>query len=287
VFDLFQNLILYSHHQHEKEDTLLIVIGEKINGTIPSVGEAIAQKNMAFIRDLALKQSEAGAGYIDVCAGVTPDIELETLRSLIETVQNATETPLCIDSSNPKTIKDALGFVKNQGIINSVSLEGEKMEIIFPLIAGTEWSCIALLCDKDGIPRTVEKRLEIARTIIDRAGAAGIAPNRLHIDPLVMALSAEGSSMTMFMKCAAAIKQWEPDIHITSGLSNISYSLPQRKSVNQAFLTLAMGAGMDSAIMDPLNKQMMAAVYATEALLEKDRLCLKYIKAYRKGLIRI
>jgi 5-methyltetrahydrofolate--homocysteine methyltransferase len=265
----------------------LIVIGEKINGTIPSVGEAIAQKNMAFIRELALRQSGAGADYIDVCAGVTPDIELETLRVLIETVQDSVETPLCIDSSNPKTIRDALGFVKKPGIINSVSLEGDKTEIIFPLIADTEWSCIALLCDNDGIPRTVEKRLEIARTIIGRAGAAGIAPNRLHIDPLVMALSAEGSSMTAFMQCAAAIKQWEPDIHITSGLSNISYSLPQRKSVNQAFLTLAMGAGMDSAIMDPLNKQMMAAVYATEALLEKDRLCLKYIKAYRKGLIQI
>jgi 5-methyltetrahydrofolate--homocysteine methyltransferase len=168
-----------------------------------------------------------------------------------------------------------------------VSLEGEKIDIIFPLIADTEWSCIALLCDNGGIPRTVEKRLEIAHSIIGRAKAAGIAMGRLHIDPLVMALSAEGSSMTTFTKCATAIKQWEPDIHITSGLSNISYSLPQRKSVNQAFLTLAMGAGMDSAIMDPLNKGMLAALYATEALLEKDKLCLKYIRAYKKGLIQI
>jgi 5-methyltetrahydrofolate--homocysteine methyltransferase len=265
----------------------LIVIGEKINGTIPSVGEAIAKKDDGFIRSLAVRQSEAGAAYIDVCAGVTPDLEVKTLRHLMDIVQDSVETPLCIDSSNPRTIAEVFDFAKKPGLINSVSLEGDKTEIIFPFIAGTEWSCIALLCDNDGIPRTVEKRLEIARTIIDRAGAAGIAPNRLHIDPLVMALSAEGSSMTAFMQCAAAIKQWEPDIHITSGLSNISYSLPQRRSVNQAFLTLAMGAGMDSAIMDPLNKQMMAAVYATEALLEKDRLCLKYIKAYRKGLIRI
>nr|BBE38048.1 pterin-binding protein [uncultured Treponema sp.] len=197
------------------------------------------------------------------------------------------ETPLCIDSSNPRTIVEVFGFAQKPGLINSVSLEGDKTDLIFPLIAATEWSCIALLCDNDGIPRTVEKRLAIARLIIDRAKAAGISPGRLHIDPLVMALSAEGSSMTTFLKCASAIKQWEPDIHITSGLSNISYSLPQRKSINQAFLTLAMGSGMDSAIMDPLNKGMMAAMYATEALLEKDKLCLKYIRAYKKGLIQI
>jgi 5-methyltetrahydrofolate--homocysteine methyltransferase len=264
----------------------LIIIGEKINGTIPSVGEAIAKKDAAFIRGLAAKQSEAGAAYIDVCAGVMPDIEVETVRWLMDIVQGITETPLCIDSPSPETIKAVFGFAKRPGLINSVSLEGKKIETIFPLIAGTEWSCIALLCDNDGIPKTVEKRLEIARIIIDRAKAAGIAPSRLYIDPLVMALSAEGSSMTAFSKCAVSIKQWEPGIHITSGLSNISYSLPQRKSVNQAFLTLAMGAGMDSAIMDPLNKGMMAAVYATDALLEKDRLCLKYIKAFRKGLIQ-
>jgi 5-methyltetrahydrofolate--homocysteine methyltransferase len=265
----------------------LIIIGEKINGTIPSVGEAIAKKDEAFIRGLAVKQSEAGAAYIDVCAGVMPDVEVETLRWLIGIVQDVTETPLCIDSPSPETIRAVFGFAKRPGLIKSVSLEGKKIALIFPLIAATEWSCIALLCDNDGIPKTVEKRLEIARIIIDRAKAAGIEPNRLYIDPLVMALSAEGSSMTSFSKSSAAIKQWEPGIHITSGLSNISYSLPQRKSVNQAFLTLAMGAGMDSAIMDPLNKGMMAAVYATDALLEKDRLCLKYIKAFRKGLIQV
>jgi 5-methyltetrahydrofolate--homocysteine methyltransferase len=263
----------------------LVIIGEKINGTIPSVGEAIARKNDGFIKNLAVRQSEAGAAYIDLCAGVTPDMEVETLRHLMNIVQDTIETPLCIDSSNPKTIKEVFGSAKKPGIINSVSLEGDKMDIIFPMIADSSWSCIALLCDNGGIPRTVEKRLEIARVIIDRAKEAGITPDRLHIDPLVMALSAEGSSMTMFMKCASAIKQWEPDIHITSGLSNISYSLPQRKSINQAFLILAMGSGMDSAIMDPLNKGMMAALYATEALLEKDRLCLKYIRAFKKGLI--
>jgi 5-methyltetrahydrofolate--homocysteine methyltransferase len=265
----------------------LIIIGEKINGTIPSVGEAIAKNDDGFIRNLAIKQSEVGAAYIDVCAGVTPNMEAETLRYLMNIVQNTTETPLCIDSSSPKTIREVFDSAKKPGIINSVSLEGDKIDLIFPLIAATEWSCIALLCDNEGIPRTVEKRLEIARSIIDRAKAAGIEMGRLHIDPLVMALSAEGSSMTVFMRCAATIKQWEPDLHITSGLSNISYSLPQRKTINQAFLTLAMGSGMDSAIMDPLNKAMMAALCATEALLEKDRFCLKYIRAYKKGLIQV
>jgi len=263
----------------------MIIIGEKINGTIPSTCEAITERNRSYIADMALKQSEAGATYIDVCASTSPETEVETLKWLIEIVQEITETPICVDSPSAQAIKEALCFVNKPGLINSVSLEGNKVETIFPLIADTKWECVALLCDNKGIPSSVERRLEIAWEIIKRAGEYGISPDRLHIDPLVMALSTDGASMTKFMDCCREIKGRHPEIHITSGLSNISFGLPVRKTLNQAFLTLAMSVGMDCAIMDPLNRDMMAALLATDALLERDKHCRKFTTAYRKGRI--
>ena len=263
----------------------MIIIGEKINGTIPAVGKAIAERDAEFIRSLTIIQSEAGSDYIDVCAGVTPDMELETIKWLLDIIQSATDVPVSLDSSNPVTIKEAFKYVSKPGIINSISLEGDKADIIFPLISDTEWACVALLCDDDGIPATVEKRLEIARVIIDRAAEKGISPNRLHIDPLVITLSTDIMSMSKFMSCTKEIKSWHPEIHITSGLSNISFGLPLRRSVNQSFLTLAMSVGMDSAIMDPTNREMLAALLATDALLGNDRFCRNYTTAYRKGRI--
>ena len=261
----------------------MIIIGEKINGTIPSVGKAVAEKDEGYIRNLAIIQSEAGSDFIDICAGVDPDIEPETLIWLIGVVQSATDVPICIDSPNPYSIKSVLGSILKPGLVNSVSLEGEKIDVIFPLIADTEWGCIALLCDDSGIPSTIGKRLEIAREIVEKALNAKILYSRLYIDPLVITLSTDGSSMSKFMECAREIKSWHPDIHITSGLSNISYGLPARRSINQAFLTLAMYAGMDSAIMDPTNRGMLASLLATNALLGKDRHCRRFTTAYRDG----
>ena len=263
----------------------MIIIGEKINGTIPSVGRSIAAGDEDFIRLLAVKQSEAGSAYIDVCAGVDPDSELETMKWLLEIVQTATDVPISIDSPDPLLIKDTLKYVSKPGLINSVSLEGEKTKIIFPQIADTDWECVALLCDDKGVPATVEKRLQIAREIVDRAADYGISHSRLYIDPLVTTLSTDGSSLVKFMECSREIKSLYPEIHITSGLSNISYGLPVRTSINQAFLTLAMSAGMDSAIMDPTRSEMLAAILTTDALLGNDRFCRKLTTAFRKGII--
>lgn len=261
------------------------IIGEKINGAIPKVAEAIKNRDDAFIKELAAAQAAAGADYIDVCASVSPEQEPETLAWLLALVQSATDTPVCVDSPDPHVIVTMLEHIKKPGLINSVSMEGEKMDVIFPAIAKTEWDCVALLCDNDGIPQTAERRLEIADTIIEKALACGIGTNRLYIDPLVIALATDGGSMTKFMHCCRTLKERYPDVHLTSGLSNIGFGLPVRKSVNQAFLTLAMSAGMDSAIMDPLNKDMLAALLITDALLENDKHCRRYTTAYRKGRI--
>jgi 5-methyltetrahydrofolate--homocysteine methyltransferase len=264
----------------------MIVIGEKINGTIPSMAKAIAEKDANHIRNLAKKQADAGAQYIDVCASVSPDVELETLKWLIDLVQEVTDTPIAIDSPNEKVFKDAVKLCKKPGIINSVSLEGNKIEEVFPVIAGTDWQCVALLCDNTGIPKTAEKRLEVFDAIMKKAKEYKIAPERLHIDPLVEMLCASDDGISPVITTIKKVQEQYPTIHITGGASNISFQLPMRKYINRGFIILCMSVGMDSAIIDPLNKDMMGLIFATEALLGKDEMCIEYITACRDGVLK-
>ena len=259
----------------------MIIIGEKLNGSIPSVAKAIAERDADLIRERAKKQAEAGATFLDVCASVEEDVEVETLKWMIDLVQEVTDTPICVDSPSAKSCVAAIPFCKRPGLVNSVSLEGNKIDTIFPVIADTDWECVALLCDNDGIPDSVERRMKVFLGIMEKAKEYNIAPSRLHIDPLVVTLSTDQTALTVFAECCRQIKAEYPDIHITSGLSNISFGLPTRKNINQAFMVLAMNAGMDSAIVDPTNKNMIGMIYATNALLERDEYCLDYIDKFK------
>ncbi|KUO78446.1 MAG: methyltetrahydrofolate--corrinoid methyltransferase [Desulfosporosinus sp. BRH_c37] len=263
----------------------MIIIGEKINGSIPSMAKAIRERDEAFIRDCAKRQAEAGANYLDVCASVEVEFEIETMKWLIDLIQEVTDVPICVDSPSPYSCVAALPLCNRTGLVNSVSMEGEKIDVIFPVIADTKWECVALLCDSKGIPNSVEKRLEVFENIMKRAKEFNIDPSRLHIDPLVETLSTNETALTTFAECAWEIKKRYPTIHVTSGLSNISFGLPARKLINQAFMVLAVNAGMDSAIIDPTNRDLLGMIYAAKALLEKDEYCLEYISAFREGLI--
>lgn len=258
----------------------MIIIGEKLNGSIPSVAKAIAEKDADLIRERARMQAEAGATFLDVCASVEEAVEVETLKWMIDLVQEVTDTPICVDSPSARSCVAAIPFCKRPGLINSVSLEGDKIDTIFPVIADTDWECVALLCDNDGIPDSVDRRMKIFFGIMEKAKQYGIAPSRLHIDPLVVTLGTDQTALTVFADCCRRIKYEYPEIHITSGLSNISFGLPVRKNINQAFMVLAMNAGMDSAIVDPTNKNMIGMIYATNALLERDEYCLQYIDKF-------
>ncbi|NMB42427.1 MAG: methyltetrahydrofolate cobalamin methyltransferase [Firmicutes bacterium] len=263
----------------------MIIIGEKINGTIAKVGKAIVEKDEEYIRELAVRQAKAGADYIDVCAGTSPEIEVEVLKWLIKIVQNAVDKPLCIDSPNPNSIAAVIGETNKPGILNSVSLEGNKCEVIYPLLQNTKWQVIGLTCDDNGIPSNVQTRIDIARQIVEKADKYGISPDRIHIDPLVIALATDNSSLINFVNTMQEIKKMHPDLKVTSGLSNISFGMPMRRRVNQSFLSIAMFMGMDSAIMDPCDKKIMATYYITQALLGKDKFCRNLSVAYRRGSI--
>lgn len=262
----------------------MIIIGEKINGSIPSVQKIIETKDSDAVRDLAKKQAGAGVTYIDVCASVSNDIEEENMKWLINLVQEVTDLPISVDSPSVSACVDAMKYCNKPGIINSVSMEGNKIETVFPVIADTSWECVALLCDDTGIPQTAEKRLEVLEKIMEKAKEYNIDPSRIHIDPLVEMLCTSEEGVSMIIQVITEIKKRYPTIHITAAISNISYNLPVRRLVNQSFLVLAMNAGLDSAILDPLNRDLMGMIYATESLLGLDDYCMEYITAYRNNV---
>jgi 5-methyltetrahydrofolate--homocysteine methyltransferase len=262
----------------------MIIIGEKINGSIPSMARAIAEKDEAHIRDLAKKQADAGAAFIDVCASVPEVEELATFRWLFGLVESVTDTPISIDSPSADSIAKAIPLLKKPGLINSVSMEGNKVDTLFPIIADSTWECVCLLSDDTGIPKSAADRLRVFGNLMKKAEQYKIAPNRLHIDPLIEMLCTSEDGIAKVTETMREVKRQYPAIHLTGGASNISFNLPMRKFINRAFIILAMSAGMDSAIIDPLNKDMMGLIYAAEALLGQDEMCMEYIGAYRQGL---
>ena len=266
----------------------MIIIGEKINGSIPAVAKAIAERDAEFIKNRARIQAAANATYIDCCASVPEDQEVETLKWMIECIQEVTDLPISVDSPSPKVLTEAYKFCKRPGIFNSVSGEGNKLDTIFPIMAQPEnkgWEVIALLSDDTGIPKCAADRLRVFDKIMAKAKEYGIAPSRIHIDPLVEMLCTSEDGIAMNIEVITEVRKRYPEIHITAAVSNISFNLPVRKLINFGFLVLAMNAGLDSGILDPTNRDMLGLIYATEALLGEDEYCMEYIGAYRDGLI--
>ncbi|NCC44276.1 MAG: methyltetrahydrofolate cobalamin methyltransferase, partial [Clostridia bacterium] len=230
----------------------MIIIGEKINGSIPIVAEAIAARDSEFIRNRAKIQAAANATFIGCCASVEQN-EVETLKWMIDCIQEVTDTPISVDSPSVDAILETYTYCKKPGIINSVSMEGDKIDRIFPAIADSQWQVIALLCDDSGIPKSAADRLKVFDDIMEKAKKYGIAPSRIHIDPLVEMLCTSEDGIAMNVEVISTIRKQYPDIHITAAVSNISYNLPVRKLINLGFTVLAMNAGLDSAILDPTN----------------------------------
>lgn len=264
----------------------MIIIGEKINGSIPAVGSAIAERDDEIIRARVRAQVAAGADFIDCAASTESELEYDAMRWLIDIIQSETDIPVCIDSPDAALLARLIeeGVLNRPGMVNSVSLEGDKCELIFPLIAGTDWNVIGLTCDNESIPTDPNKRVEIAKGIIEKADAAGIALKNLHIDPCVMSLAVAPTSMTDFVSCIGAIHDFAPEVKVTGAISNISYGMPARKYVNMSFMSAAVMAGLDSAIMDPTSDKMMGILFAADAVCGNDKGGRKYNRAYRKGL---
>lgn len=262
----------------------MIIIGEKINGSIPAVADAIARRDGELIKERARLQAEAGATYIDCCASVPEQQEVETLHWMIDCIQEVTDLPISIDSPSAAVLSEAYRFCRRPGLFNSVSGEGDKIDRIFPILRDNPgWACIALCSDDTGIPKDAADRLRVFHRILTKAEEYGVSPDRLHIDPLVEMLCTSENGIETNVEVMRSVRESCPNIHITAAVSNISFNLPARKMINLGFTVLAMNAGLDSAILDPTNRDMMGLIYATEALLGEDEYCMEYIGAYREG----
>ncbi|MEL7563433.1 MAG: methyltetrahydrofolate cobalamin methyltransferase [Dehalobacterium sp.] len=263
----------------------MLIVGELINTSRKAIKPAVENRDAAFIQDLAKKQVEAGADYVDVNCGTMVFNEEETMAWLVETVQAAVSAPLCLDSPNSKALEMGLSLVKNgQPMINSITAEKERYATILPFVLKYRAKIVGLCMDDSGMPETAADRLKIADKLVGDMVAAGVPEDDIYLDPLVKPVSTGDSAGVEVLDTIYAIKQKYPKVHGICGLSNISYGLPNRKILNQVFMIQTMARGMDGYILDPLDKIMMGFVYASQALLGKDQFCMNYLTAHRNGL---
>jgi len=267
----------------------MLVIGEKINASIKSVGEAIKNRDEDFLTKLAQDQAAAGADYIDVNAGTglgSEQDQMATMTWLVDLVQSATDKPLCIDSDSPAVIKAALSKYKGDGlIINSVTAELDKLENIGPLVADRGASVVALAMGADIVPDNVAQRLDACETIMNYLTGLGIKPEQIMFDPLVLPIAVDQSQGLVTLNTIEEIKKRHPEAKTVMGLSNISYGLPVRKVINRSFLLMSAYAGLDAVIIDPLDAKAMSLVKVADMLNGKDPSCRRYLRAHRRGAI--
>ncbi len=261
----------------------MIVVGELINASRKSVASYIEAQDVQAIQKLAKDQLEAGADYIDVNSGIFVQDEAKYLKWLVSTVQDEVDAPCCIDSPDPKAIETALAVHQGTAMINSISLEKERYDSLLPIVAGTDLKIVALCMSDDGMPETLDDRMIIADKLINGLINNNIKIENIFVDPLVQPLSVNKTYGVEFLSAIEKIVSTFPGINTMCGLSNISYGLPNRKFLNQLFMTQAISKGLNGAIVDPLDAKMMACIIGAEALYGKDNYCMKYLKAHRAG----
>lgn len=265
----------------------MLIVGELINTSRKAIKEAVANRDENYIRDIAKRQAEAGAHYIDVNCGTMVDNEPEVMEWLVKLVRDVVDVPLCIDSPNPVALAAGLELAaKGQPMINSITAEKERYSAVLPLVLKYKAKVVALCMDDTGMPDTAEQRIDIVRKLVADLTAAGVPEQDIYFDPLVKPVSTGDQAGMEVLETLRFIKAEYPKVHNICGLSNIGFGLPNRKVLNQVFMIQAMTAGMDSYILDPLDKTMMGFFYASVALLGKDPYCVNYLKAHRQGLYR-
>jgi len=263
----------------------MIIIAEKINTSLKGVAEAVESGNADFIIDLARRQAQAGARYIDVNAGSFVDKEVEYLCWLVETVQGAVELPLCLDSPNPDALTRAMEVHRGEPLINSISLETDRFDALLPVVTSRPCNVVALCMAQAAMPTTPEERLEVAEELVRKLTGAGMALENIFVDPLIQPVSVDQQMGVAALKAIAGVMERFPGGNTICGLSNISFGLPMRRLINRHFLALAMDHGLTAAILDPTDKRLMATLLTTRMLLGRDEYCGNYIDAYQNDTI--
>ena len=263
----------------------MIIIGEQINATRSDVKPIIENRREDKLIELAQKLAKAGATYIDVNIGTgtgTRNDEVDDMRWAIKTIGDKVDIPLCIDSADAAVIEAGLEARENKpAMINSTKAEKKHLECIVPLAGRYNTSLIALAMDESGIPKTPEERVAACRKIADWCAKYDVPMKNVFFDPLVMPVVTDRMQCLLTLNTLAMIKKEFAEAKTVIGLSNVSFGLPARAMLNAAFLQMAMYAGLDAAIMDPLNETLVQAIRTGEALVGKDRHFRKYTRKFR------
>jgi 5-methyltetrahydrofolate corrinoid/iron sulfur protein methyltransferase len=261
----------------------VIVIGELINGMYKDVGRAIVNKETDIIQHLAMEQVKSGASVLDVNTGPYSKNQKDDMKWLVESIQAVVDVPLALDSTKADVIEEGLKLVKKRAIINSTSADEEKMSKIFELAKRYNAQVIGLAMDKSGVPNNKDKRLELAAAIVAKAMEYGINTDDLYIDPIVLPVNV---AQTQGKEVLESLREFrmlcDPAPQTTVGLSNVSQGTKARPLINRTFVAMAIANGLTSAILDPLDKDLMDAVITAELILNKNIYCDSFLDAYRK-----
>jgi cobalamin-dependent methionine synthase I len=262
------------------------IIGELINTTREKVKEATARRDAAFIQELAKKQIEAGADWIDVNGGARAGHEEQDMTWLLEVVQAVSgDVALSVDSNNPDILAMAYKKVRAKPMINSISLERKRWEGLSPFLKGKDCDILALCMDDTGLPKSLDNLLERADRLVSELKDIGFAHESIYIDPLIQPISTDITKGKMAMEAVAEIMKRYPGIHTVCGASNISFGMPVRRLINRYFITMMIAHGLDTAILDPLDGKTIEAVMTANMLAGGDRFCMSFLKAVREGKI--
>lgn len=264
----------------------MLIVGELINASRKAVGEAIEAGDAAAIQKLAVDQHEAGADYIDVNAGMFVGKEAGYLKWLTTTVQEEVDAPCCIDSPDPVAIETALEVHRGTAMINSISMEKDRYDALMPIVAGTDLKVVALCMSDEGMPETVDDRMRIADKLVNGLIKNNVPVENIYVDPLVQPVGTNTSFGIEFINAVEKITTTFKGIHTVCGLSNISFGLPERKFLNQTFVVMAIAKGLDGAIINPMDKKMMANIVAAEALAGRDEFCANFLEGFRNKLFQ-
>ncbi|MFA5452206.1 MAG: dihydropteroate synthase [Candidatus Methanomethylophilaceae archaeon] len=258
----------------------MMIISERINGLFKSIGKAIDNKDANAIQKVVIRQIECGANALDLNIGPGRGTEgPDTMKWLVQAVQEVTDLPLSIDSPSIKTLEAGLGASKNSTIINSTTAEMEKMAKIFPLAAQYNSDIICLTMDERGVPNDADSRAEMAMLMIMTAMEYGVMPEKILLDPLILPVSAaqdQGKKVIESLKMFQILN--DPAPRTVVGLSNISNGASDRSLINRTFFAMLAGAGLTAAIMDPEDKELMDVMKTTDILLNNKLYCNGYLR---------
>jgi 5-methyltetrahydrofolate corrinoid/iron sulfur protein methyltransferase len=261
----------------------MFIIGELINGMYGDIGRAIKEKDKSVIQKIALEQVRLGADALDVNCGPASKQPVSDICWLVEAIQEVTDKTLALDSSKPQVIQAGLGVAKNKVIINSTSADPEKLEILVPLAKKYNAKLIGLTISAKGIPQNKDQRMELAATIVATCVDKGFPVEDLYLDPIVLPVNVAQGQMQDILDCIREFKIIsDPSPKTVVGLSNVSQGTKARNLINRTFLTMALASGLDAAIMDPKDSELMGALITTELIRNKQIYCDSFLEAYRR-----